>query len=136
MITEAADKSKKFVLHQHKAKRAGLHYDLRLEWHGGTVMSFAMRYSPPTAPGVKRLAIEQPLHEEKSLYIEGIISEGYGAGELKIIDSGKYDLVKEDPKMLILVLKGSTLSGTYVMVNTGEHKWLMFKRKDEKEQQT
>ncbi|WXG43842.1 MAG: zinc ribbon domain-containing protein [Promethearchaeati archaeon SRVP18_Atabeyarchaeia-1] len=53
---------KRFVLHEHRAKRAGLHYDLRLEWDGQSVMSFAMRHSPPTESGVKRLAIEQPLH--------------------------------------------------------------------------
>jgi DNA ligase D-like protein (predicted 3'-phosphoesterase) len=120
----------RFTLHEHKARKAGLHYDLRLEWHGGEVMSFAMRYQPPTTYGVKRLAIEQPLHTEESLDFEGVIEEGYGAGELRKIDSGEYDLVKESPKELILVLKGATLKGTYVMLNTGEHKWLTFKKKE------
>ena len=131
MNTKPTGQMKRFALHEHKAKRAGLHYDLRLEWHGGTVMSFAMRYLPPATLGVKRLAIEQPLHDEESLHFEGAIEEGYGAGELRMIDSGEYDLLKEDPKELIIVLRGKTLSGTYVMLNTGEHKWLIFKKKNE-----
>jgi DNA ligase D-like protein (predicted 3'-phosphoesterase) len=120
----------RFTLHEHKAKKAGLHYDLRLEWHNGTVMSFAMRYKPPTTSGVKRLLIEQPLHDVESLDFEGIIEEGYGAGELRKIDSGSYDLAKESEKELILVFKGGILKGTYVMLNTGEHKWLAFRKKE------
>jgi len=93
-------------------------------------MSFAMRYVPPTTPGVKRLAIEQPLHGEESLDFEGVIEEGYGAGELIKIDSGNYDLVKKSEKELVFVLRGEILKGTYVMVHTGEHKWLTFKKKE------
>lgn len=119
----------RFTLHEHKAKKAGLHYDLRLEWQGGGVRSFAMRYQPPTAPGVKRMAIEQPLHEEWSLDFEGEIEEGYGAGELKKTDSGEYQIVKETPKELILQFKGSMLIDSYVMLNTGGDKWLVFKKK-------
>jgi len=120
----------RFTLHEHKAKKAGLHYDLRLEWHNGTVMSFAMRYQPPTAPGVKRLAIEQPLHDVESLDFDGVIEEGYGAGELRKIDSGYYDLMKESRKELTLVFKNGILAGTYVMLNTGQHKWLIFKKRE------
>jgi hypothetical protein len=93
-------------------------------------MSFAMRYPPPTAPGVKRLAIEQPLHDEDSLDFEGVIKEGYGAGELRKIDFGDYDLVKESEKELMLIFEGKILKGTYVMLNTGKHKWLTFKKKE------
>jgi DNA ligase D-like protein (predicted 3'-phosphoesterase) len=120
----------RFTLHEHKAKKAGLHYDLRLEWHIGTVMSFAMRYQPPTTPGVKRLAIEQPLHDVESLDFEGVIEEGYGAGELRKINSGNYDLEKESGKELILVFRGGILNGTYVASSTGERKWLIFKKKE------
>lgn len=119
----------RFTLHEHKAKRAGLHYDLRLEVEGGEVRSFAMRYQPPTEPGIKRMAIEQPLHEQESLDFEGTIEEGYGAGELKIIDSGQYEAAKETAKELILQFKGSILSDQYVMLNTGGDKWLVFKKK-------
>jgi DNA ligase D-like protein (predicted 3'-phosphoesterase) len=120
----------RFTLHEHKALKAGLHYDFRLEWHNGAVMSFAMRYEPPTTSGVKRLAIEQPLHDKESLDFEGVIEEGYGAGELRKIDSGDYDLVKESEKELIITLRGRTLKGTYVMLNTGGKKWLTFKKKE------
>nr|MDO8099734.1 DNA polymerase ligase N-terminal domain-containing protein [Candidatus Njordarchaeota archaeon] len=119
----------RFTLHEHKAKKAGLHYDLRLELQGGEVRSFAMRYQPPTTLGVKRMAIEQPLHDEESLDFEGTIEEGYGAGELKKIDSGEYQAVKETPKELILQFKGSMLTDSYVMLNTGGNKWLIFKKK-------
>ena len=119
----------RFTLHEHKAKRAGLHYDLRLEAEGGQVRSFAMRYQPPTEPGIKRMAIEQPLHEQESLDFEGTIEEGYGAGELKKIDSGDYRAAKETSKELAFQFNGSILSGSYVMLNTSGDKWLIFKRK-------
>lgn len=93
-------------------------------------MSFAMRYQPPTISEVKRLLIEQPLHDVESLDFEGIMEEGYGAGQLRKIDSGNCDLVKESEKELILVFRGGILKGASVMLNTGEHKWLAFKKKE------
>jgi hypothetical protein len=88
-----------------------------------------MRYQPPTAPGVERMTIEQPLHDRESLDFEGTIEEGYGAGELKKIDSGEYQMVRETTKELILQFKGSMLQDQYVMLNTGGDKWLIFKKK-------
>jgi hypothetical protein len=88
-----------------------------------------MRYPPPTELGTKRMAIEQPLHTQESLNFEGTIEEGYGAGELKKIDSGDYQVVKETPKELVLQFNGSVLTNSYVMLNTGGDKWLVFKKK-------
>jgi len=115
-----------FVVHEHHAKRAGLHYDLRLEI-GGVLKSWAFRKELPTTPGVKRLGIPQPDHELSYADFEGVIEEGYGAGLVKIWDRGEFKLLEyEEDRKIVFVAMGSKLRGRYVMVNIGRG-WLLFK---------
>ena len=115
-----------FVVHEHHAKRAGLHYDLRLEI-GGVLKSWAFRKKPPTTPGIKRLGIPQPDHDLWYADFEGEIKEGYGAGLVKIWDRGEFKLVKyEEDKKIVFDAMGSRLRGRYAMINIGRG-WLLFK---------
>jgi len=77
-----------FTIHEHRAERAGLHYDLRIRV-GQKVMSIAFR-KPIVAlhKGEKRQGFIQPIHTKKWLTFEGEIKEGYGKGTLKIIAKG------------------------------------------------
>ena len=83
-----------FVIHEHKAKKAGLHYDLRIRV-GQKVMSIAFR-KPIIAlqKGVKRQGFIQPIHTTRWLSFEGEIKEGYGAGTLKIVAKGEAQIYK------------------------------------------
>ncbi|MEN2974630.1 MAG: DNA polymerase ligase N-terminal domain-containing protein [Candidatus Caldarchaeales archaeon] len=115
-----------FVVHEHHARRAGLHYDLRLEMEG-VLKSWAMRKEPPTTKGVKRLCIPQADHELSYSNFEGEIVEGYGAGTVKIWDRGEYILQEYEPdKKIIINMVGSKLNGRYILINTGRG-WLFFK---------
>jgi DNA ligase D-like protein (predicted 3'-phosphoesterase) len=78
----------RFVVHRHEARKAGLHYDLRLEI-GGVLKSWAFRKELPDKPSIKRLGIEQPDHELSYIDFEGVIEEGYGAGLVEIWDKEK-----------------------------------------------
>lgn len=115
-----------FVVHEHHARRAGLHYDLRLELEGA-LKSWAFRKKPPTRPGVRRLGIPQPDHPLSYAGFEGAIEGGYGAGTVKIWDKGEFKLLKYEPgEKIVFYAMGSRLMGRYVMVNIGKG-WLLFK---------
>ncbi|MEM3397490.1 MAG: DNA polymerase ligase N-terminal domain-containing protein [Nitrososphaerota archaeon] len=115
-----------FVVHQHFAKRAGLHYDLRIEIEG-VLKSWAMRKEPPITKNVKRLCIPQPDHDLSYADFEGEIIQGYGAGIVKIWDKGEYRLEEHVPESKIIVhLDGVKLRGRYILINTPRG-WLFFK---------
>ncbi|PUA34224.1 MAG: 3'-phosphoesterase [Candidatus Terraquivivens tikiterensis] len=115
-----------FVVHEHHAKRAGLHYDLRLEMDG-VLKSWAFRKELPVEKGVKRLGIQQEDHDLDYASFEGEITEGYGAGKVLIWDRGDYEILEYVPnEKLVCILKGSRLNGKYVLLKT-KMGWLLFK---------
>ena len=119
-----------FVVQAHKAHRAGLHYDFRLEMDG-VLKSWAFRKEPPLDSGVRRLGIPQVDHELSYVSFEGEITGGYGAGTGEIWDKGEYRLIELKPeKKIEFELKGRRLEGRYIMVNT-DRGWLLFKRKEQ-----
>lgn len=138
----------RFVVQEHHASH--LHYDFRLEMpeseKGGKLVlkSWAVPKNLSSDIGVKRLAIQVEDHEIDYIDFEGTIEEGnYGAGEVKIWDSGRYELVSKkygeeaDLKELVFVLNGKKLKGEYALIRTKgfgsgkarENSWLIFRRK-------
>ena len=121
--------AKIFVIHRHEASH--LHWDLRLEM-SGVLKSWAIPKTPPTAKGIKRLAIQVEDHPLSYKDFEGIIPEGnYGAGKVKIWDKGEYSLIEKDNKKIEIFFHGKKLKGNFVLVKThyGKDKkgWLFFK---------
>jgi len=119
-----------FVVHKHDASH--LHYDLRLEI-AGVLRSWAIPKEPPEKAGVKRLAIQTEDHPLEYADFEGTIPEGmYGAGTVRIWDSGEFVIEKEKDEELLFELKGRKLTGKYALIRTkfrGKDSWLFFKRK-------
>jgi bifunctional non-homologous end joining protein LigD len=110
-----------FVVQEHHALRAGLHYDFRLE-HDGVLKSWACRKIPPTevqddtGKRIKRLCLpvnDHPLHYGK---FQGTIPEGYGAGDVTIWDHGNYDVQSWSHNHIVMELHGKQLHGKYEMV--------------------
>src|SRR5229473_4660701 len=127
----------RFVVQKHRA--TALHYDFRLE-AGGTLHSWAVPKGPSLDPKQKRLAMEVEDHPLEYANFEGVIPEGeYGGGTVMIWDEGVWmpmepdvDPVKALKKgELRLVLDGKKLKGSWTLVNTGDRRWLLMKRKDE-----
>ncbi|MGB9631047.1 MAG: DNA polymerase ligase N-terminal domain-containing protein [Candidatus Methanodesulfokora sp.] len=113
----------RFVVQEHHARR--LHWDLRLEMDG-VLKSWAVPKGIPEKKGVKRLAIQTEDHDLSYIDFEGTIPEGmYGAGEVKIWDSGEYELMERNDKIKFLA-KGRRMNGEYVLLRTRVG-WLLMK---------
>ncbi|MEM2995592.1 MAG: DNA polymerase ligase N-terminal domain-containing protein [Candidatus Bathyarchaeia archaeon] len=117
-----------YVIQKHAATH--LHYDLRLEIDG-VLKSWAIPKEPPTAAGVRRLAVQVEDHPVEYASFEGEIPEGmYGAGKVEIWDKGTYRLIERKENKLIVEIKGSKLKGVYALIRfKGDKNWLFFKKK-------
>jgi DNA ligase D-like protein (predicted 3'-phosphoesterase) len=121
----------RFVLHEHFATHH--HFDLRLE-HDGVLASWAVPKGLPEQAGERRLAIAVEDHPLEYISFQGTIPEGqYGAGEVKIADTGTYDLLAWEPGKIEVFLHGTRFSGHYTLVRfrkAGEKEWLILRSKE------
>ena len=115
----------RFVVQEHHARN--LHWDFRLV-KDGVLKSWAVPKGVPEEKSIKRLAIQVEDHELSYIDYEGEIAEGqYGAGSVKIWDSGTYDLESESKKTIVINMKGKRLKGRYSLVHLKEKQWLLIK---------
>jgi bifunctional non-homologous end joining protein LigD len=149
-VTKQKPIRKRFVIHEHHATH--LHFDLRLEI-GGTGKSWAVPKGPSMDPDDKRLAIAVPDHSLRYFKFEGTLEEGtYGAGEVRIWDSGKYETfvdpqLQYDEGRIEFRFHGKKVRGEFVLVRMAPRKassnprsktqnpkssnWLLIKRDDQ-----
>jgi len=120
----------RLVVQEHHARR--LHWDLRLEMDG-VLKSWAVPKGIPLEPGVKRLAIQTEDHPLEYADFEGVIPEGhYGAGVVRIWDSGEYELVERTDDKIVFIARGEKVRGKYALVKMrgSEKNWLLIKARD------
>lgn len=122
----------KFVIHEHQALKAGLHYDVRLE-HDCSLKSWATRKLPELVDQkTKRIGLFQTKDHALSYYnFEGELSDGYGKGMVSIWDNGSFDIIKWDQKSKIIDFKGKKLKGKFVILHLKKDQYLMFRSKIE-----
>ena len=108
-----------FVIMEHKAKKAGLHFDLRFKMPKSNMWaSFAVRKGVPTNPGKKVLAVRTTDHTRKEALLTGFIEDGYGAGQLKRWDGGRCIIMKYSESHISIDFSGSKVRGTYHFIST------------------
>jgi bifunctional non-homologous end joining protein LigD len=115
----------RFVVQEHSARR--LHWDLRLE-HEGVAASWAIPNGIPESPDENRKAIHTEDHPLEYLGWEGKIPKGeYGAGTMKVWDSGTYTLEKWEPAKVMVEFHGERLQGRYALFRAGkaEKDWMI-----------
>jgi DNA ligase D-like protein (predicted 3'-phosphoesterase) len=123
------EKGMVFVIHDHYAKKAGRHFDLRLEKEG-VLKSWTLPKAKLPGEGEKILAIQVEDHPYAYKDFEGTIPEGeYGAGEVKIEDKGTYDIIDWTDNKITFKLNGEKYTGTYVMIKINDN-WLLMKKKE------
>lgn len=124
---DRADAAPRFVIQEHDATR--LHWDLRLE-HEGTLASWALPRGLPTDPSQNRLAVRTEDHPVSYLEFEGTIPAGqYGAGEMRIVDTGTYRCEKWSEQKITFHLEGTRLSGKFSVFQTSGSDWMIHRYK-------
>jgi bifunctional non-homologous end joining protein LigD len=120
-----AKRKPRFVVQEHSARR--LHWDLRLE-HDGVAASWAIPNGLPMDPEENRKAIHTEDHPLEYLEFEGDIPKGeYGAGTMRIWDSGTYELEKWTEEKVMVDFHGEQLRGRYALFHAGsaEKDWMI-----------
>jgi bifunctional non-homologous end joining protein LigD len=115
----------RFVVHEHHARN--LHWDLRLE-HDGVLLSWALPRGVPQLPDkeANRLAVHTEDHPLDYIDFKGAIPAGeYGAGEMRIWDSGTYEAEKLRSDEVIASFDGERLQGRYALFQTGGKNWII-----------
>lgn len=126
MITKS-----KFIVVEHNAKKARLHWDLRFIMPNSKLwMSFAVRKGIPLNPGQKVLAVRTHDHTKDEALFLGKLESGYGAGTLKKWDDGDCVIHKFKPGHILIEFKGRKVKGFYHLISTG-----VMNRKEFKNQQ-
>ena len=87
----------RLVIQKHRAKRRGLHYDIRLDIGKPTVLSFVM--NKPTLPEPKKSVnvVQTPNHPKYWMDFQGEIAQGYGAGTVEKILDRPIDVLQVRP---------------------------------------
>lgn len=111
----------RFVIQEHHARR--LHWDFRLE-RFGVLVSWAVPRGLPETPEENRLAVHTEDHPLEYLTFEDEIPSGYGAGQVKIWDSGTYETEKFTDDKVIVQLHGERVRGKYALFRTNKD-WLI-----------
>jgi bifunctional non-homologous end joining protein LigD len=132
-----------FVVQKHRAHRAGLHWDFRLQ-HNDVLWSWAVPKGPSLDPADKRIAIHVEDHPIDYAQFQGSIPEGsYGEGSVETWDRGTWEpLLDPDQGLrdgeIKFVLHGERLNGKFTLVRLKpkpkqrgrQDNWLLIKGHD------
>jgi bifunctional non-homologous end joining protein LigD len=117
------DTGARFVVQEHHAR--ALHWDLRLE-HDGTLASWALPKGIPPDPKRNRLAVRTEDHPLEYLEFHGEIPAGeYGAGTMRIWDSGTYETHKWRDDEVMVTFHGERVRGRHVLFRTDGKNWMI-----------
>ena len=130
-----------FVLHEHYARRAGHHFDLRIKYlTKNKLASWAIPVARIPREGERILAIRTVDHEMFWMNFRGEIPEGeYGAGDVEIAQSGKMNIIHWKNNGIVFEVKGRPMNGRYALIlirikkKTKEQSWLFIKMKEREE---
>ena len=113
----------RFVVQEHHA--TALHWDLRLE-RDGVLVSWAVPKGIPPDPRQNHLAVHTEDHPLEYLDFQGDIPEGsYGAGTMRVWDTGTYETHEWKDNKAVVTLHGSRVDGRYALFQTHGNQWMI-----------
>lgn len=116
-----------FTVHAHDATRRGFHRDLRLaDSKTGYAHSWAIDKLPE--PGKATYAIVQPTHTMKYMNFTGTIKDGYGAGDVKIEDRDKVEVLNASPGHITFVQYRGAGPETFTLHKIYDKNWRLYNR--------
>ena len=104
-----------YVIHEHETFGGRLHWDLRFE-DDGKMETWRIYKSPPWR-GQKLAHKKSESIPIGAALFEGEIRQEYGAGKLKIWDSGTFEIVEKNETKFVVNIKGKELNGKYSLVS-------------------
>lgn len=105
----------KFVIHEHDAKTAGLHWDLRIK-RGSRLKSWAIPKHRVPEKHERLFAAETPDHSLVWYDYQGTIDDGYGKGTVKIYDQGICKIFYWKNDAISFELQGKKIKGRFMLV--------------------
>ena len=112
-----------FSVQKHHAK--SLHWDFRLQ-QDGVMPSWALPKGLPESLGDgNRLGIKVEDHELSYATFHGTIPDGYGAGQVELVDLGQMEVLRWDDKYIKVRLHGQQYSGVWSLRNTKDKNWIV-----------
>jgi bifunctional non-homologous end joining protein LigD len=120
----------RFVIQEHYARSH--HFDLRLERDGVLVSWAVPKVGMPTDTKKNRLAMRVDDHDMSHLdAVDETPVEGAPEAVAKSIwDRGTYEAEQFDDDMVLVVLHGERLGGSYAIFRTGGTNWLVHLMKE------
>ena len=120
---DPAGDADRFVVQEHHA--TSLHWDLRLE-RDGVLVSWAVPKGVPADPRQNHLAVHTEDHPLEYLDFHGDIPEGsYGAGSMKVWDTGTYETHEWKDNKAVVTLHGARVDGRYALFQTRGNQWMI-----------
>ena len=121
------------AVQEHRAYRAGLHYDLRIE-DEGVLKSWVVRQYPQFVSGEKDRVFaiqveDHPLEYVTEMPKEFEIKSGYGAGRVALFDKGSYKTLKKEPNKWVFEVNMKNAKETWYLYNIEKDKWLLGRKK-------
>lgn len=114
-----------FVIQEHNAKAAGLHWDIRFE-DEGVLKSWAVPKHRLPKVGEQLLAMPTEDHPWSYRDFDGVIESGYGAGTVKLIYSDYIEVSELTDTKAAFTHDG----GEYRLFNIrGTSRWLITRKK-------
>ena len=104
-----------YVIHEHELFGGRLHWDLRFE-DDGKMETWRIYKSPPWRKQFLAHKKSESIPIGAALF-EGEIRQEYGAGKLKIWDSGTFEIVEKRETKFVVNIKGKELNGKYRLVS-------------------
>lgn len=112
----------KFVIQKH-TKAGDVHWDLMLQ-AGSVLQTWRLNSPPQELQNQITTSIKIFDHPLKFLTYEGSVNNGLG--QVEIVDSGTYHLIKNTETKMDFKIHGEILSGNFILELTAENNWRLF----------